>query len=145
MVSPGLKVAIQAREGGRLSAAGGEGWMAALFIAAAVAQQPGRDPALLDRHVEQIIAAKEQEQEETLRRMLALGGAPAEQGEVTARLAALLRARGLKLFIRAQAESDAGDEAAASQDRARAAGARTEAIARYRALPTKYPDAPRPD
>ncbi len=119
--------------------------MVALFIAAAVAQQPGRDPALLHRHVEQIIAAKEQEQEETLRRVLSLGGAPAEQGEVTARLAALLRARGLKLFIRAQAESDAGDEAAASQDRARAAGARTEAIARYRELLREYPDAPRLD
>src|SRR5438445_8837985 len=98
-----------------------------LFIAAAVtSQQPGRDPALLHRHVEQIVAEKEQEQEQTLRRLLTLGGSAEEQAEVTARLAALLRARGLTLSIRAQAEADQGDDATAGSDRARAADARTE-------------------
>ena len=120
--------------------------MLALFIAASLAQQqPGRDPALLHRHVEQIVAEKEHEQEETLRQMLDLGGSPAEQAEVLARLAGLLRARGLSLYIRSQAESDAGDAAAAAADKAHAAGARAEAIARYRELLKKYPKAPHTD
>src|SRR5689334_6071415 len=81
----------------------------------------------------------------TLRRMLELGGSPAEQSEVVARLAALLRSRGLSLGIRAQAEADQGDEAAAARDRRAAADARAEAIARYREFLKKYPDAPRID
>jgi len=64
--------------------------MLALLIAAAVAQ-PGRDPTLLHRDPGTIVAAKEQEQEAALRRMLELGGSPAEQAEALARLAALLR------------------------------------------------------
>ena len=122
--------------------------MLALLIAAAAAaapQQPGRDPALLHRHVEQVVAAREQEQEQTLRRMLELGGSPAEQSEVLARLAGLLRARGLSLFIRAQAEADKGDQAAAARDRTLAADVRADAIGRYRELLKKYPDAPRLD
>src|SRR5213593_1318110 len=95
-----------------------------LLIAAAVTQQPGRDPALLHRHVEQVVAEKEREQETTLRRLLTLGGSAEEQAEVTARLAALLRARGLGLSIHAQAEADQGDETAAGRDRSRAADAR---------------------
>ena len=89
--------------------------MLALLIAAAVAQ-PGRNPALLHRDAQPVIAAREQEQEATLRRMLELGGPASEQAEVVARLAGLLRARGLALSIRASAEADAGDEAAASRD-----------------------------
>lgn len=116
--------------------------MIALVIAAAVAQQqPGRDPALLHRHVEQLVAEKENEQEQSLRRLLELGGSPAEQSEVLARLAALLRARGLALSIRAQAESDAGDEAAGAADKGHGAEARTESIARYRELLKKFPEA----
>ena len=117
--------------------------MIALVIAAAVAQsqQPGRDPALLHRHVEQLVAEKEHEQEQSLRRLLELGGSPTEQSEVLARLAGLLRARGLALSIGAQAESDAGNEAASAADKARGADARTEAIARYRELLKKFPEA----
>ena len=100
--------------------------MLALLIAAAVTQ-PGRDPTLLHRHAEEIVAQKEQEQEATLRRMLELGGSQAEQAEVVSRLAALLRARGLGLAIRAQAESDNGDEASAAKDKRAAADARAEA------------------
>jgi TolA-binding protein/Flp pilus assembly protein TadD len=116
-----------------------------LIIAAAVTQQPGRDPELLHRHVEQVVAEKEQEQEQTLRRLLSLGGSAEEQAEVTARLAALLRARGLSLSIRAQAESDQGDEVSAGRDHAQAAAARAEAIARFHELLKKYPEAPRLD
>ena len=117
--------------------------MIALVIAAAVAQQqqPGRDPALLHRHLEQLVAEKEHEQEQSLRNLLTLGGSPAEQSEVLARLAGLLRARGLALSIRAQAESDAGNEAAGAVDKAHGADARAEAIARYRELLKKFPDA----
>ncbi|HZR09184.1 MAG TPA: tetratricopeptide repeat protein, partial [Myxococcales bacterium] len=118
--------------------------MLALLIAAAVAQ-PGRSPALLHRDAQPVIAAREQEQEATLRRMLDLGGPTAEQAEVVARLAALLRARGLSLSIRASAEADAGDDAAAARDRRAAADVRAEAISRYRELLKKYPEAPRTD
>jgi tetratricopeptide (TPR) repeat protein len=118
--------------------------MLALLIAAAVAQ-PGRDPALLHRDATPVAAAKEQEQESTLRRMLELGGSPSEQAEALARLAGLLRARGLALTIRAQAAADAGDEIAAARDRRAASDARAEAIARYRELLKKYPRAPRTD
>jgi len=118
--------------------------MLALLIAAAVAQ-PGRDPALLHRDAPQAIAARDQEQEDTLRRMLGLGGPGSEQAEVLARLAGLLRARGLSLGIRAAREADAGDEAGAARDRREAAEARDEAISRYRELLRKYPDAPRTD
>ena len=119
--------------------------MLVLFIAAAIAQQPARDKALLHPHVEQIVAEKEQEQEQALRRLLSLGGSAEEQAEVTARLAAVLRARGLSLSIRAQAEADQGDEVSAGRDRATAAAVRAEAIARYRELLKKYPAAPRLD
>ncbi len=118
--------------------------MLALLIAAAVAQ-PGRDPALLHRGADPIAAAREQEQEAALRRMLSLGGSPAEQAEVVARLAGLLRARGLDLSIRAQSAADAGDEAASARDRRAAADARAEAIARYQELLKRYPRAPRTD
>src|SRR5256885_6625729 len=118
--------------------------MLALLIAAAVAQ-PGRDPTLLHRDPGAIVAAKEQEQEAALRRMLELGGSPAEQAEALARLAGLLRARGLELTVRAQAAADSSDEAAAAKDRRAAADARAEAIARYRELLKKYPHAPRTD
>ncbi|HET9754605.1 MAG TPA: tetratricopeptide repeat protein, partial [Myxococcales bacterium] len=118
--------------------------MLALFIAAAIAQ-PGRDPTLLHRHTGQTAAAKEQEQEAALRRMLQLGGSSAEQAEVLGRLASLLRSRGLALGIRAQAEADQGDEASAAKDRRAAADARAEAVARYRELLKKFPDAPRTD
>src|SRR5207302_1428391 len=118
--------------------------MLALLIAAAVAQ-PGRDPTLLHRDPGAIVAAKEQEQEAALRRMLELGGSSAEQAEALARLAALLRSRGLALSIRAQAEADQGNEAAAVRDRRAAADARAEAVARYRELLNKYPRAPRTD
>ena len=119
--------------------------MLVLFIAAAIAQQPARDKALLHPHVEQIVAEKEQEQEQALRRLLSLGGSAEEQAEVTARLAAVLRARGLSLSIRAQAEADQGDEVSAGRDRATVAAVRAEAIARYRELLKKYPAAPRLD
>jgi len=118
--------------------------MFALLIAAAVAQ-PGRDPALLHRGEPPIAVVKEQEQEATLRRMLELGGSPSGQAEALARLAGLLRARGLELATRGQTAADAGDEAAAAKDRRAAADARAEAIARYRELLKKYPHAPRTD
>src|SRR3989454_7527781 len=118
--------------------------MFALVIAAAVAQ-PGRDPTLLHRDAGAVVAAKEQEQEAALRRMLELGGSPAEQAEALARLAGLLRSRGLAASIRAQAEADEGNEAAADRDRRAAGDARAEAIARYRELLNKYPRAPRTD
>src|SRR6185295_11928131 len=118
--------------------------MLALLIAAAVAQ-PGRDPALLHRDAQPVVAAKEQEQEATLRRMLELGGSQQEQAEVVSRLAALLRSRGLQLSIRAQAAADAGDETSAARDRRAAADARAEAIARYREVLKKYPGAARTD
>ncbi len=119
--------------------------MLALLIAVALSQQPGRDPALLHRHVEQVVAEKEHEQEQSLRRLLELGGTPKEQAEVLARLAGLLRARGLTLAIQAQSEADSGDEAAAARDRTHAADARSEAIARYHELLKKYPNAGRTD
>lgn len=122
--------------------------MLALLAAAAIAQsaaQPGRDPALLHKHVLQLVEEKEGEQETTLRRLLALGGAPEEQAEVTARLAAVLRARGLALAIRSQQEGDAGDTAAAERDRLAAAVARTEAIARYRELLKTFPGSKKQD
>src|SRR5258708_12442174 len=119
--------------------------MLALLIAVALSQQPGRDPALLHRHVEQVVAEKEHEQEQSLRRLLELGGTPKEEAEVLARLAGLLRARGLTLAIQAQSEADSGDEAAAARDRTDAADARSEAIARYHELLKKYPNAGRTD
>ena len=118
--------------------------MLALLIAAAVAQ-PGRDPTLLHRDAGAVVAAKEQEQEAALRRMLELGGSPAEQAEALARLAGLLRSRGLAASIRAQAEADEGNEAAAARNRRAAGDARAEAIARYRELLNKYPRASRTD
>src|SRR5437870_9349304 len=118
--------------------------MLALLIAAAVAQ-PGRDPTLLHRDAGAVVAAKEQEQEAALRRMLELGGSPAEQAEALARLAGLLRSRGLAASIRAQAEADEGNEAAAARNRRAAGDARAESIARYRELLNKYPRAPRTD
>src|SRR5439155_1383911 len=118
--------------------------MLALLIAAAVAQ-PGRDPTLLHRDPGPIVAAKEQEQEAALRRMLELGGSPAEQAEALARLAGLLRSRGLALSLRAQADADQGNEVAAVRDRRAAADARAEAVARHRELLNKYPPAPRTD
>ncbi len=118
--------------------------LALLLIAASVAQ-PGRDPGLLHRDVQGLVAARDHEQEATLRRLLDLGGPAPEQAEVVARLAGLLRARGLALTIRAAAESDSGDAAAAARDRRAAADARAEAIARYRELLKKYPNAPRTD
>src|SRR6266436_864474 len=143
--APGTEVARLQAKGSRLPALRQGGtWMIALLIAAAVAQ-PGRDPTLLHRGAGPIVAAREQEQEATLRRMLELGGSSAEQAEVVARLAGLLRARGLALSIRAQAAADEGDEAAAARDRRGAADARAEAIARYRELLKKYPRAARLD
>lgn len=118
--------------------------MLALLIAATVAQPP-RDPNLLHRQTEAVSARKDQEQETTLRRMLELGGSAQEQSEILARLAGLLRARGLALGIQSQAEADAGDEAAAAKDKRAAADARAEAISRYRELLKKYPGAPRTD
>src|SRR2546427_340681 len=90
--------------------------MLALLIAAAVAQ-PGRDPTLLHRDAGAVVAAKEQEQEAALRRMLELGGSPAEQAEALARLAGLLRSRGLAASIRAQVEADEGNEAGSGRRR----------------------------
>ena len=119
--------------------------MLALLLIAAAAAQPGRDPTLLHRDAQGVAAARDQEQEATLRRLLVLGGPAREQAEVVARLAGLLRARGLALSIRAAAEVDAGDEAAAARDRRAAADARAEAISRYRELLKKYPKAPRTD
>jgi len=78
--------------------------------------QPGRDSGLLHRGADQVVQAKEQEQERALRSLLALGGSESEQAEVTARLANLLRARGLGLSIRAAAEADQ-DPAGAERDR----------------------------
>src|SRR5262249_56756064 len=107
--------------------------------------EPAGDRARLQRGVDATAAAREQEQEAALRRMLTLGGSPSEQAEVVARLAGLLRARGLALSIRAQAASDAGDQAAAARLRRATADARAEAIARYQELLKKYPRAPRTD
>src|SRR6266849_1292147 len=106
--------------------------------------QPGRDSALLHRGADQAVQAKEQEQERALRSLLALGGSEAEQAEVTARLANLLRARGLALTIRAAAEADQ-DPAAAERDKAAAQAARSEAVALYRELLRKFPRAPKLD
>jgi cellulose synthase operon protein C len=112
---------------------------------AAALAQPGRDPTLLHRHADQIVQAKDVEQEQALRRLLALGGNAAELAEVTQRLANLLRARALSLTIRAQAEADESDTSAAERDRAVAQAARTEAVQLYRQLLRKYPRAPRLD
>jgi len=124
--------------------------LAFLIAAAAVAQtavpaQPGRDKALLHRHLEQLVEEKQAEQEQDLRKLLALGGSEAEQAEVTARLASALRARGLTLAIRSQAEQDRGEVPLAEKDRALSARSRTEAIARYRELLKKYPKAEKQD
>ncbi len=119
--------------------------MLALIIAAAVAQPPGRDPALLHRHLDPVVAAREQEQEGALRKLLELGGSPSGQAEVLGRLAGSLRSRALMLSIRAQSEQDAGDADAAGRDRAQGSASRTEAIARYSELLKKYPQAPRTD
>src|SRR3989442_12679934 len=117
--------------------------MLALLIAAAVAQ-PGRDPTLLHRDAGAIVATKEQEQESALRRMLELGGSPAEQAEALARLGGLLRPGGLALRIRAPAEADPGNEAAPVRDRGAVAHARAEARAPYPGPLHKYPRAARP-
>lgn len=109
------------------------------------AGQPGRDPELLHRQIAELVTAREAEQEGSLRKLLALGGAEAGQAEVTARLASVLRAHGLSLALRAQSEEDEGKGAAAGLDKARATQARTEAVARYRELLARYPRAPRQD
>ncbi|HEY2028594.1 MAG TPA: tetratricopeptide repeat protein [Myxococcales bacterium] len=114
--------------------------LAILIAAAAVAHPPHRDPGLLHRNVEQLTETKEAEQEAALRRMVQLGGSPAEQAEVLARLAGTLRSRALALSIRAQAEDDT-DSAAAERDRKTAEVARDEAITRYRERLTKFPKA----
>src|SRR5262249_39298741 len=137
--------AAAADDDGAEAAAGGAGEGGRAMIALLVAAALSRDPALLHKHVEQLVAEKEAEREQALRRLLELGGSPSGQAEVLARLAGLLRARGLGVFIRAQAEADSGDEAAAARDRAKAADARAEAIARYRELIRKYPGAPKLD
>jgi TolA-binding protein len=118
--------------------------MLAILIAVAVAQSPGRDPGLLHRNVEQLTQQKEAEQEAALRRLLQLGGSPAEQAEVLARLANTLRARALTLTIHAQAE-DTENPAAAERERKIAETARNEAIARFRERLQKYPGAPGTD
>ena len=126
----------------------------AVLAAAAVSQgsvdaktalQPGRDPGLLHPHAERIVQEKDEEQERALRKLLALGGNEAEQAQIVQRLAATLRARGLSLAIRAQAEADAGDAGAVERDRAAAQSLRTEAISLYRQLLKTYPRAPRLD
>ena len=106
--------------------------------------QPGRDPALLHRGAEQVVEAKEREQEKALRSLLALGGSDREQAQVTARLANLLRSRGLSLALRAAAEAE-NDPSAAERDRTAAQVARTEAIGLYRELLRRYPSAPKLD
>jgi TolA-binding protein len=118
--------------------------LAAATTSTMAAKAPGRDPALLHKHVEEVVAEKEREQEQALRHLLSLGGAPKEQAEVTARLAASLRARGLALGIRAQGESDT-DKAAADKDQAAAGEARAEAVQRYRELLKKYPNSGKQD
>jgi TolA-binding protein len=114
-------------------------------VDAKTALQPGRDPGLLHPHAERIVQEKDEEQERTLRKLLALGGNDAEQAEILQRLAATLRARGLSLAIRAQAESDSGEAGAAERDRVAAQSFRTEAISLYRQLLKTYPRAPRLD
>ncbi|TMB08820.1 MAG: hypothetical protein E6J64_00840 [Deltaproteobacteria bacterium] len=106
--------------------------------------QPRRDSALLHRGADSAVQAKEQEQERALRSLLALGGSEAEQAEVTARLANLMRGRGLALTVRAAAEVDA-DASAAERDKAFAQVARSEAVTLYRELLRKYPRAPKLD
>ena len=92
--------------------------MIALLLAAALAQ-PGRDPNLLHRDV-----TLDLQREQSLRKILQLGGSPQEQAEVLARLAAVLRAKGLRLALNGQTEAD----------KTAAADARAEAVARYREL-----------
>src|SRR5438128_10690142 len=106
--------------------------------------QPRRDSALLHRGADSAVQAKEQEQERALRSLLALGGSEAEQAEVTARLANLMRGRGLALTVRAAAEVDA-DPSAAERDKASAQVARSEAVSLYRELLRKYRRAPKLD
>ena len=106
---------------------------------------PARDPALLHPHAERIVQEKDEEQERALRKLLALGGNDAEQAQIIQRLAATLRARGLSLAIRGQAESDSGEGAAAERDRMAAQALRTEAISLYRHLLKTHPRAPRLD
>ena len=105
---------------------------------------PARDRSLLHRAGLPAID-HERDQEEALRRLLALGGPAAEQAEVEARLAATLRAHGLALTIAAQADEDRGDLAAAKAHRALAQQSRTEAIERYRELLRRFPRWPRQD
>ncbi len=118
--------------------------LAAATASTMAAKAPGRDPALLHKHVEEVVAEKEREQEQALRHLLSLGGAPEEQAEITARLAGSLRARGLALGIRAQGEADT-DQAAADKDQAAAGEARAEAVQRYRELLKKYPNSGKQD
>ncbi len=118
--------------------------LAAATVSTMAAKAPGRDPALLHKHVAEAVAEKEHEQEQALRHLLSLGGAPEQQAEITARLAASLRARGLLLGIRASGESDT-DKAAAERDQAAAGEARTEAVERYRELLKKYPNSGKQD
>ena len=114
-------------------------------VARALAGQPGRDASLLHRGAARGVESLDREQEQALRKLLDQGGPPGEQGEVLARLAVTLRARGLSLSIAAQTAQDEGREAAARADRAAAAQARAEAIARYRELLRRFPAWPRQD
>ena len=106
--------------------------------------QPGRDSTLLHRGADPVVEAKEQEQERALRSLLALGGSEVEQAEITARLANLMRSRGLASSIRAAAEADQ-DPHAAERDKTAGQTARSEAVALYREVLRKYPRAPRLD
>jgi TolA-binding protein len=114
-------------------------------VTRALAGQPGRDPSLLHRGPGRSVEPLEREQEQALRKLLDQGGPPGEQAEVLARLAATLRARGLSLSIAAQTAQDEGREAVARADRAAAAQARAEAIARYHELLRRFPAWPRQD
>ncbi len=118
--------------------------LAAATVSTMAVKAPGRDPALLHKHVEEVVEGKEHEQEQALRNLLRLGGGPEQQAEITARLAGSLRARGLALGIRAQGEAD-GDPAAAEKDLAVATAARAEAVDRYRELLKKYPSSGKQD
>src|SRR5258708_10704586 len=111
----------------------------------APAGQPGRDPPLPPRGGGRRVEPLERTQEQARRKLLDEGGPPGEQAEVLARLAATLRARGLSLSIAAQTAQDGGREADARGDRAAAAQARAEAIARYHELLRRFPAWPRQD
>src|SRR5260370_1812649 len=114
-------------------------------VTRALAGQPGRDPSLLHRGSGGSVEPLERTQEQALGKLLEQGGPPGEQAEVLARLAATLRARGLSLSIAAQTAQDGGREADARGDRAAAAQARAEAIARYHELLRRFPAWPRQD